>query len=114
MRCSPRADLTLAAIDLRALPKDGPVAAWFDKPRTTRSIGAIYTEQAENQSFAESRVPLLYDALLFVEKTTSARPNPAGERPRAQKLAAPANLDFESGDWGRSRRTGWASSGSTV
>jgi erythromycin esterase len=92
--------LTLAAIDLRALPKDGPIAAWFDKPRATRSLGSIYTEQAESQSFAESRVPLLYDALLFVEKTTSARPNATGERPRAQRLAAPANLDFESGDPG--------------
>jgi erythromycin esterase len=92
--------VTLAAIDLRALPKDGQVAAWFDQPRATRSLGAIYTEQAENQSFAESRVPSLYDALLFVEKTTSARPNAAGERPRAQKLAAPANMDFEGGDPG--------------
>ena len=38
--------------------------------------------------------------LLFVEKTTSARPNAAGERPGARKLNAPANLDFESGDPG--------------
>src|SRR5262249_2419702 len=98
--------LTLAAIDLRALPKEGPGAGWFDKPRATRSIGAIYTEQTGNQSFAQSRVPLLYDALLFVEKTTSARPNAAGERPRAQKLAAPANLDFESGDPGM-KPTDW-------
>ncbi len=92
--------LALAAIDLRALPKDGPVAAWFDKPRATRSVGAIYTEQAEDQSFAESKVPLLYDALLFIERTTSARPNAAGERPQVQKLAAPANLDFEGSDPG--------------
>jgi erythromycin esterase len=103
--------LTLAAIDLRALPKHGPVAAWFDKPRTTRSVGALYTEQAENQSFAVSRIPLLYDALLFVEKTTSARPNVAGERPRAQKLAAPANLDFESGHPGTTPADWMAPSG---
>jgi hypothetical protein len=34
--------LSLAAIDLRALPKDAPVAAWFDQPRSPRNIGAIY------------------------------------------------------------------------
>jgi erythromycin esterase len=103
--------LTLAAIDLRALPKDGPVAAWFDKPHATRSVGASYTEQAENQSFAQSRVPLLYDALLFVEQTTSARPNAVGERLRAQKLAAPTNLGFKSADSGMRPADWMASSG---
>ena len=92
--------LAVAAIDLRALPKDGPVATWFDQPHATRSLGAGYSEQSVNGFFSDSRVPLLYDALLFVEKTTSARPNATGERPKAQKLAAPANLDFESGDPG--------------
>jgi erythromycin esterase len=92
--------LALAAIDLRALPKDGPVASWFDQPHATRNLGAGYSEQHASHVFSESRVPLLYDALLFVEKTTTARANRAGERPKAQKLPAPANLDFESGDPG--------------
>ena len=43
--------LTLAAIDLRALPKDGQVAAWFDQPHVTRSFGAGYTEQSEEPFF---------------------------------------------------------------
>ena len=103
--------LSLAAIDLRAIPKDGPVATWFDEPRATRSIGAVYTEQSEAQFFSQSRVPQLYDALLFVERTTSARPNPAGERPGVQKLAAPANLDFESGDLGMKPADWMGSSG---
>jgi erythromycin esterase len=93
--------LAVAAIDLRALPKEGPVADWFDRPHATRSIGAGYSEQSENTFLTESKVPLLYDALLFVEKTTSARPNTAGERPRPQKLGAPTNLDFEAGDLGK-------------
>ena len=101
--------LALAAIDLRELPKDGPVAAWFDQPRTTRSIGAGYSEQSASQFFSPSRVPRIYDALLFVEKTTSARPNAAGGRPKVQKLAAPANLGFESGDPG-TKPTDWTGS----
>jgi erythromycin esterase len=92
--------LSLAAIDLRAIPKNGPVKAWFDEPRATRTIGAGYNEQATEGFWAQSSVPQLYDALLFVERTTSARPNPAGERPRVHRLATPANLDFESGELG--------------
>ena len=46
--------LAMAAIDLRALPKDGPVAAWFDQPRSTRSIGAIYSEQSGDRFFSET------------------------------------------------------------
>jgi erythromycin esterase len=90
--------LSRAAIDLRAIPKDGPIRDWFEKPRATRSIGAVYNEQTPEVSFAQSSVPEIYDGLLFVERTTSARPNRAGERPRVQKLPAPANLDFETGE----------------
>ena len=93
--------LSLAAIDLRAIPKDGPVQAWFDGPRATRSIGAGYTEQAGSGFLGSvERTPALRCPALCRE-TTSARPNPAGERPAVRKLAAPANLDFESGDPGK-------------
>jgi hypothetical protein len=39
------AGLRIAAIDLRALPREGPVAQWFSEPRATRSIDAGYGEQ---------------------------------------------------------------------
>src|SRR5262249_35314317 len=58
--------LSRAALDLRALPKDGPVAAWFSAPRATRQIGAVYIEQAAEAFLARQKVQLHYDALLFV------------------------------------------------
>jgi erythromycin esterase len=68
------AGLTIAAVDLRKLPKDGPVATWFSMPRVTRSIGAGYGDEFADNFLAKQVSPTLYDAILFVEKTTAARP----------------------------------------
>lgn len=68
------AGLQIAAIDLRALPKTGEVAKWFSAPRATRSIGAGYGEQFAANFLVDQVTPGIYDALLFVEKTTAARP----------------------------------------
>lgn len=70
------AGLKIAAIDLRALPKGGPVANWFSKPRATKSIGSGYGEQFAAFFLANQVAPKIYDALLFVEKTTAARALP--------------------------------------
>jgi erythromycin esterase-like protein len=67
------AGLRIAAIDLRALPKTGPVANWFNKPRATKNIGAGYGEAFAAGFLANEVIPKIYDALLFVEKTTAAR-----------------------------------------
>jgi erythromycin esterase len=96
------AGLQQAAIDLRALPKDGPVAKWFAEPRATRSIGAGYGDAFAANFFAKENAPKVYDALLFVERTTAARPVGKDDGPLPQqKLAAPANADFESGAVGQ-------------
>jgi len=95
------AGLQVAAIDLHALPKDGPVAEWFGERHATRSFGASYSEQSAAKSFKIRVVTQMYDALLFVEKTTSARPLERGQRPAPQILDAPANLDFESDEQGK-------------
>jgi erythromycin esterase-like protein len=68
------AGLQIAAIDLRALPRKGDVADWFSEPRVTRSIGAGYGEDFAENFLSKQIVPKAYDALLFVEKTTAARP----------------------------------------
>ena len=68
------AGLQIAAIDLRALPKGGAVANWFSEPRATKIIGAGYGEQLAANFLAKQVTPKMYDALLFVEKTTAARP----------------------------------------
>jgi erythromycin esterase len=96
------AGLQMAAIDLRALPTDGPVAKWFGEPKATRSIGAGYGEQFAASFLAQQVTPKIYDALFFVEKTTPARPVDKIDSPRPPpKLSAPANTDFEEGEVGK-------------
>ncbi|HZM86878.1 MAG TPA: erythromycin esterase family protein [Blastocatellia bacterium] len=96
------AGLQMAAIDLRALPTDGPVAKWFGEPKATRSIGAGYGEQFAANFLTQQVTPKIYDALLFVEKTTPARPvDKIDSRGPAPKLSAPANADFEGGEVGK-------------
>jgi erythromycin esterase-like protein len=63
----------LFALDLRGAP--APAASWLASPHASRSIGAIYYE---NQPFAlmgQLRAGDSYDAILFVERTSAARPN---------------------------------------
>lgn len=93
------AGLKIAAIDLRALPQ-GTVAEWLQTPRLTRSLGSGYDPDSPMRFFRREAVPRRYDALFFFETTTAARPNEGGRRPARPKLAAPANLDFESGEAG--------------
>ncbi|MFZ1145578.1 MAG: erythromycin esterase family protein [Bryobacteraceae bacterium] len=66
--------IPLFALDLRPIPKTGPVAAWWNEPHLTRSIGAVFSESAAHVLFPLI-APRTYDALLFVEKTTAARKN---------------------------------------
>lgn len=92
------AGLQVAAIDLRALPVDGAATKWFSEPRATRWIGAGYLERLAANFLAKEVVPKNYDGLLFVEKTSAARPLDQRESTSPQqRLAAPSNADFESG-----------------
>ena len=91
------ADLKIAAIDLRTLPKSGPVTEWFAVPHGTRDINAVYYDNGSR--FAQQKVPSIYDGLLFVEKTTPARPLSRREPP--QKLPAPSNTGFEESEAGK-------------
>jgi erythromycin esterase len=95
------AGLRIAAIDLRTLPKEGEAAKWFREPRVTRSIGAVYGERFAANYLAKQVTPQIYDAILFVEKTTAARPIAKSDSPGSRpKLSAPANTDFENGKVG--------------
>jgi erythromycin esterase len=95
------AGLDLAAIDLRAVPNSGPVSQWFAEPHQTHDIGAAYGEDLAPVFLRPQKVIDRYDALLFVESTTSAHPNPGGRRVGRALLNEPANLDFEEGQLGR-------------
>lgn len=92
--------LPYAAIDLQGLPEAGYVAEWFAEPHKTRSFGAGFSPQAASSFSQAQRVPELYDALLFVDETTAARPNPGGTTSTLRNLTSPENLDFESGEPG--------------
>ena len=87
------AGLSIAAVDLRALPKIGAVAEFFRHPVQTRWAGAGFVKGGFTVS---KRFPEVYDALFFIEKTSAARPLPEGLRPAKPKpLLHAANLDFE-------------------
>ena len=66
--------IPLFALDLRHIPADGPVADWWSRPHPGRSIGAVYSDKNAANYFYPMEAPKSYDALLFVEKTTAARP----------------------------------------
>ncbi|HYV13146.1 MAG TPA: erythromycin esterase family protein [Pyrinomonadaceae bacterium] len=69
--------IPLLAIDLRKIPKASPVGTWWSEPHKSRNIGAMYATDMDNQFLIDMKAPESFDVLLFVEKTTAARKNPA-------------------------------------
>lgn len=69
-----RAGCSICVLDLRKLPAHSPAADWFGKPRRMREIGAVYT--TEDDMLSAFDFPASYDALIFIDATTSARPLP--------------------------------------
>jgi erythromycin esterase-like protein len=69
------AAIPVFALDLRELPRNGPVARWFAAPHRMRSIGAVYNENdPEAPMFVSDEVwPRDFDVILFVEMTTASR-----------------------------------------
>jgi hypothetical protein len=71
-------------VDLRAAGPD--IRRWFDYPQVTRQIGAVF--QGEQAMTAKQAFGLHYDALLFVGRTTPARPVPGGNGEKRRKPAS--------------------------
>jgi erythromycin esterase len=71
------AGIPLLALDLRKIPKGGPVEQWWSQPHKSRNIGSMYANDMDNQFLIDMKAPESFDVLLFVEKTTAARKNPA-------------------------------------
>jgi erythromycin esterase len=65
---------SLAVVDLRAVPGAGPVREWWRHLHRTRAIGSVYAD--EGYPLGLVRPLEAYDGLLFVERTTPARPAP--------------------------------------
>lgn len=63
------AEIPIFAIDLRQAP------AWFNEARRAREIGAVYPEGSPDYGTMKIVAPAIFDAMMFVEKTTPARAN---------------------------------------
>lgn len=92
--------LQQAAVDLRELPEEGPVAEWWGELHSVRNVGVGYNESSPSDAWAPRVIPNHYDALIFVKSTTPARPNPSGQRIGWTLFETPSNLDFEDGEPG--------------
>lgn len=89
--------LPILALDLRHRPSRGSVKRWLESLQGTWSIGALFTPGQELNFVSKRPITEDYDALLFVNRTTSA--TPVGGRTRVPVHAAlaktPLNLGFE-------------------
>ncbi|MEM9492243.1 MAG: erythromycin esterase family protein, partial [Myxococcota bacterium] len=74
-----RLGFPLFVLDMRTVPIDQPAGRWLHTPHIERVIGSVYrsAEGMENMTI----LPEHYDAVIFVDETTRARPNPTGLRP---------------------------------
>lgn len=61
------------ALDLRQVPETGP-ESWLREPHPSRTVGAGYADAYASNYFPNLTAPAAFDAMLFVENTTRARP----------------------------------------
>jgi erythromycin esterase len=68
-------------IDFRSAPKVGKVAEWLASTLPMRSIGSGFSTDWPQRNFtAQTVLKNYYDGIIFIAKTTRARPNPTGVR----------------------------------
>jgi erythromycin esterase len=63
-----------AILDLRTLPQTGALGAWLAEPQPIRTIGADFDPDATFTHYYSSVLQQTFDALIFFEETTAARP----------------------------------------
>ncbi len=64
----------LFVLDLRRIPLGSDAAKWLALHRATRSIGAVFDPRHPDRSWSRHSVLDRYDAIVFFEATSSARP----------------------------------------
>lgn len=67
------AGLPLFALDLRAVPASGPVAAWMAAPHPLRDVGASFLPSGEDGYYLDTALLDDYDAIVFVGETSASR-----------------------------------------
>ena len=73
-----RVGTPLFVIDLRNRPRTGPVASWFDTPHPMRTTGGNH--KPPDYPWGLTLLDREFDAVLYVHRTTRARPTPTGRR----------------------------------
>lgn len=94
------AGFQLAAVDLRRLPTEGAVAAWFREPKPTRYSWGDYLPSAPEDYLTEYVLPEAFDALVYVDTTTPTRTLEPADYGAFPVVTAATNLDFEEGPIG--------------
>lgn len=98
------AGLQLAAVDLRSVPKAGPVGQWFTEARPRRNIGRYYPGEGYR---AADQLPVdqVHEGIIFIQKTSASKPlrKVPGDEARQERAL---NLSFEEGTAGH-RPPGW-------
>lgn len=60
-------------LDLRELPETGPVHEWFAEPHVYKWMDSVYANEKDIQFLF--RLPETFDAVIFIDETSRARPN---------------------------------------
>jgi len=68
-----RAGFPLALLDLRTCPTTGPIGTWLSAPHAVREAGAIFLGEPQ-MWMIPTAITKRFDALLYVDRTTRARP----------------------------------------
>lgn len=66
-------------LDLRQVPASGIVHDWFSVPQVCQWVNYIYDSEKDIKYLFQ--LPRLFDAIIFIDKITRARPLPAGRYP---------------------------------
>lgn len=72
-----RTGLPFFYLDLRRFPSKGVVHDWFARPHVLKWINTIYDGEKEIKHLFH--LPSLHDGVIFIEKTTRARPLPSSD-----------------------------------
>lgn len=75
-----RGNMPLFALDLREKPDASDARQWLATPRLSYLAGSTFWS-TKDTLFTDS-VTKQFDAIIYIDKTTRARPNPGGRRPQ--------------------------------
>ena len=103
---------TIAALDIKKIPKYGVVYDWFNQERSTRNSGGGYNENDAGHFFWPYNLMEAYDVLVYIDSTTAVQDINDTDYDNMwlvnKKLEKPTNTDFENNSPGEAPH-GWVS-----